>query len=107
MRNATDLLIEDLNQDFTNTLNEGLEITEYNYNYNKFNGYEVDVMFNYNDGCLEDLDITLDGGALTTPIALHEAIEKVCIEFCSHLKENEDTDNAREETNNSLTHNFN
>ena len=107
MRNATDLLIEDLNQDFTNTLNEGLEITEYNYNYNKFNGYEVDVMFNYNDGCLEDLDITLDGGALTTPIALREAIEKACIEFCSHLKENEDTDNAREETNNSLTHNFN
>tara|TARA_R110000765_G_scaffold166635_2_gene271525 strand:+ start:379 stop:702 length:324 start_codon:yes stop_codon:yes gene_type:complete len=107
MRNATDYLIEDLNKDFTNTLNEGLQITGYNYNYNKFCGYEVDVMFNYNDGSLENLDVTLDGGCLITPIALYEAIEKACIEFCCHLEENEDTDEAREETNNSLTHNFN
>jgi len=106
MNEAIKLLLEDLNNDFETSLDQGLEITEYNYNYNKYCGYDVDLSFTYDEGSLVDFVIYLDSGLLPTPVALEIEVRNACIEFCSRVKENEYTDTGIEETERFLLTNF-
>ena len=100
------LLIEDLNKDFQTALDQVLEVDEYNYTYNKYNGYDVDVTFTYDEGTVVDLVVYLDNGLLPTPVALEIEVRNACIEFCSHLKELEDSEGDREETEKHLMYNY-
>ena len=99
MTEAITNLLEDLNRDFQTTLDKGLEIEEYNYTYNKYNGYDVDVVFNYDNGSLEDLVIYLDNGLLKTPIELQREVAACCLSFCKSMKEldNEESNRAEED----------
>ena len=97
MTEAITNLLEDLNKDLQSTLDARLEVEEYNYTYNMFMGYDVDVVFNYNDGSLEDFVVLFDNGLLKTPIALLIEVKNACIEFCISMKEIDNEESNVEE----------
>lgn len=107
MIEAIKLLLEDLQKDFDTKLETVEVVTEYEFIYNKYLGYTVNVSFTYDEGTVVDLNVCFDNGLLPTPVALEIEIRNACIEFCSHLKELEDSEEGREETEKHLMYNFN